>query len=165
MSNNPLIVWAAEVFGFSLGSKLLAVAMAGVCAIMLFAVRRSGSLLAGFSICAILSLFWSYSRHYDLLLLGIPLVELLTLWRARQSKLAGAAFLFLGMMLWCPISIGMWKWPIVQLLFGAACLLATATIIVLESRIQAAELNHALRSQISKDRTVSYTAAFSSEVS
>ena len=129
LSNNRLLIWATQAFGFSIGSKLLALLVAGICGVSLLAVRRQGNLMAGFSICAILSLYWSYSRHYDFLILAIPLVELLRLWRTEQSRLAAVAFLLLGILLWCPIRIEMSRWPSIQLMYAAACLLALATIV------------------------------------
>jgi len=134
LSNNPLIIWAVDWLGFSMGSKLLALGMAAACILLLVTVRSSGSLLAGFSVCAIMSLFWSYSRHYDVLLLAIPLVELFLLWQTRQSRLACAAFFALGLLLWSPITMGLWRLPVSQFGFGAVCLFALATIISLESK-------------------------------
>jgi len=132
LSNNPLIIWAAELFGFSLGSKLLAVFMAGVCAILLFVVRRQQNLLAGFSICAILAMYWSYSRHYDLVLFTIPLTQLLLLWKGEQAKSAAVAFLLLGALLWSPIRIEMSRWPSVELAYAVAGVFALATIVFQE---------------------------------
>jgi hypothetical protein len=134
LSSNRLIIWATDAFGFSVGSKLLAATVAGICALLLFAVRRQKDLMVGFSICAILSLYWSYSRHYDLLILAFPLLELLRLWRARPSTLLAAAFLLLGILLWSPIRIEMSRWPSVQFANAVVCLIALATIIVLSHR-------------------------------
>jgi hypothetical protein len=134
LSNNPLIIWAVNWFGFSMGSNLLALGMAAACILLLVTVRSSGSLLAGFSVCAITSLFWSYSRHYDVLLLTIPLVELFLLWQTRQSRLACAAFFALGLLLWSPITMGLWRLPVSQFGFGGVCLFALVTIISLESK-------------------------------
>ena len=134
LSNNPLIIWAVNWFGFSMGSKLLAGGMAAACILLLMTVRSSGSLLAGFSICAIMSLFWSYSRHYDVLLLTIALVELFLLWQTRHSRLACAAFFALGLLLWSPITMGLWRLPAAQVAFCSVCLFALATIVALQAK-------------------------------
>jgi hypothetical protein len=134
LSNNPLIIWAVNWFGFSMGSKLLAGGMAAACILLLVTVRSSGSLLAGFSVCAIMSLFWSYSRHYDVLLLTIPLVELFLLWQTRRSRLACAAFFALGVLLWSPITMGLWRLPAVQVAFCGASLFALTTIVALQAK-------------------------------
>jgi hypothetical protein len=130
LSNNPALIWSAEMFGFPLGSKLLALFVACICGILLLAARRQDSLLTGFSICAILSLYWSYSRHYDLVILAIPLVQLLWLWRTKRSTWAALAFLLLASLLWCPIRIEMSRWPSIELLHAGACLIALATIVM-----------------------------------
>jgi hypothetical protein len=135
LSSNALIILSADLFGFSIGSKLLAIVTAGVCAVCLYALRRNGSLLAAFSVCIIFAMFWSYRRHYDDLLLVIPLLELLWLWRTRRSTSAATAFFVLGILLWAPIRIQMAKWPVIQVSYAAACALALATIIALETRV------------------------------
>ena len=129
LSNNPLIIWSSDLFGFSLGSKLLAVFVAGICALLLFVVRRQHNLLAGFSICAILSMYWSYSRHYDLVLFAVPLTQLLLLWTIKHAKTAALGFLFLGILMWCPIRIQMSRWPLVELAYAVASVFALVTIV------------------------------------
>src|SRR5262249_40473055 len=109
-------------------------AMATVCILLLGIVRSSGSLLAGYSVCAIMSLFWSYSRHYDVLLLTIPLVELFLLWQTRHSRVACAAFFALGLLLWSPIRIGLWSRTAAQVAFCGVCLFALATIVSLRAK-------------------------------
>jgi hypothetical protein len=130
LSNNPALIWSAEMFGFPLGSKLLALFLASICGILLLAARRQDSLLTGFSICTIFSLYWSYSRHYDLVILAIPLVQLLWLWRTKRSTMAALAFLLLASLLWCPIRIEMSRRPSIELLHAGACLIALATIVM-----------------------------------
>lgn len=130
LSNNPLVIWSADAFGFSLGSKLLAVCVAGICALLLWATRRQNNLLAAFSICTILAMYWSYSRHYDLVLFTIPLVTLLGLATTGMSRLATLAFLLLGLMLWLPIRIEMSRWPSVELAYVVANIIAMAALVV-----------------------------------
>jgi hypothetical protein len=129
LSNNPLVIWAADWLGFSLGSKLLAVVVAGVCAALLFAIRLRNDLLSGFSICVICGMYWSYSRHYDLVLYSMPLLCLLRIAVVDRSRQAAIAFFLLGCLLWSPIRIEMSRWPSVELAFGLACLFALATIV------------------------------------
>jgi hypothetical protein len=131
LSTNPLIVWAADSFGFSTGSKLLAVFVAAICAATLCVIRRQRDLLAAFSVCAILAFYWSYSRHYDLVLLTFPLVWLLTCWRTRRSAAAGAALAATLILLLAPIRISMARLPAVQLAFAAAAAAALATLVVM----------------------------------
>ena len=104
--------------------------MAGTCAILLYVIRRQNNLMAEFSICAILAMYWSYSRHYDLVLFAIPLTQLLLPWETKRSKAAALAFLVLGILLWLPIRIEMSRWPLVELTYAGVNLLALATIVV-----------------------------------
>jgi hypothetical protein len=130
LSNNPLLLWSASALGFPLGSKSLALTLAACCASLLLLIRRNRDLMAGFSICAIFSLYWSYSRHYDLVILSIPLTQLLLLWRNQRSATAGVAFLGLGLMLWLPIRIGMSRWPSVQFMLASTCVISVAVIAI-----------------------------------
>jgi hypothetical protein len=134
LSNNPLIIWSSELFGFSLGSKLLAVFVAGICALLLLVVRQQEDLMKGFAISAILALYWSYSRHYDVLLLTIPLLVLLRLWKTRNAGPAVVAFLALGLLLWCPIRINVSRWPVVELSYAIVNALVIAVMMLTSSR-------------------------------
>lgn len=140
LSISPLVVWAADIFGFALGSKLLAVSMAGLCAAMLIAIRRCDNLLAPFGICAMMAMFWSYSRHYDLVLMMLPLLELLRLWRLDGARIAGVTAALLAGLLWLPIRIAAWKSLPVQLAYVAVCALTLTIIVIQERRLASARV-------------------------
>ncbi len=137
LSNNRLIIWASQAFGFSAGSKLLAAAVAAVCAALLWSTRRQGDLLVGFSICAILSLYWTYSRHYDYIILSLPLLALLRLAVEERSAFAATAFVLLGALIWAPIRIDLSRTPLVQSTFAIISTFSLATIVVLQKRVVA----------------------------
>jgi len=143
LSNNPLILWSAKLFGLSMGIKALAVAVAGICAGLLFAVRRSGNLLGGYSICAVLAMYWSYSRHYDLVLLAIPLTYLLTQISPR-ARLVAAAYVLLGLLLWSPIRIETSRQPIVMLLTAVTSIIVLSAIVASERKADVLDLGVSL---------------------
>src|SRR3972149_1666398 len=77
-------------------------------------------------------MYWSYSRHYDLVLFTIPLTQLLLLWKGEQAKSAAVAFLLLGALLWSPIRIEMSRWPSVELAYAVAGVFALRRIVFQE---------------------------------
>lgn len=128
LSNNPLVIWAADAFGFSLGSKLLAMSVAGICALLLWTIRRQNDLLAAFSICSILAMYWSYSRHYDLVLYAVPLMCLLRITTTRHSAAAIVALLLMGLLLWSPIRIELSRGTLIESLAATAGLIAGSLV-------------------------------------
>jgi hypothetical protein len=132
LSHNPLVVELAGWFGFQRAVGALALLGVAASAGLLFLVRKEPySLLAGFSICATLCMFWSYRKHYDCVLLAFLLVYLL--WSAVQTRstIAWIALLLVGLSLWAPIRGGHWDLPVVQYGHAAVWLFGLVTAIII----------------------------------
>jgi len=130
-SHNHLILAARDVFGPKAATLLMASLGGFLCLALVFLLRKQKSLLASFSVCAIICMFWSYRKHYDCVLLGFPLICLPVM--ARQTRLWPVMGLFLafGASVWYPIRYAQWKLPIVNVSQTVVWLLALVVIVVL----------------------------------
>jgi hypothetical protein len=114
LSHNPLILAVQNVLGFEAGTLLVAAAGAGLAVLLCVLRRHDRSYLTSFALCAILSMFWSYRRHYDCVLLAIPLIGLLIHAVQTRSKAALGLFLAFGALLWSPLRLGHCALPAIQ---------------------------------------------------
>jgi hypothetical protein len=132
-SHNPLIILLGRAIGLQPAALLLAAAGSATCAALVWRYGRSTSLLTTFSICAVVSMFWSYRRHYDGELLAFPLLALFVLSCRTQSRLAAATFLLFGLTLWAPARLKQWDMAVVQYAFAAVWAAGLAVLLGLQA--------------------------------
>ena len=124
MSHNPLLAPLCELLGFRIAVPLLMAASAILLAMAAWRLRSPESMLDLASVAAIVAMFWTYRRNYDVALMSLPL---LALWlRALQTPRRASLIMFLlvGASLWLPIRDVQWQWPIVR--FGHLALWTSA---------------------------------------
>ena len=94
---------------------MLALAGGAAMAVAARRLRQASSLLPLASIAAVLTMFWTYRKHYDAPLMTVPLV---TLWiHAVRTRRTGIwPFLLVGLTLWAPLRDAQWDLPAVKAL-------------------------------------------------
>lgn len=134
ISHNPLIVLLKPLLGLQAATLLLASAGTAVCAALVWFYGRKGPLLTTFSICIVVSMFWSYRRHYDAgLMCFLFLALLLQAWRT-GSRLSAAMYVLMGLTLWAPVRLALWDERAVQFAYGGLWVAALAVLIAVERR-------------------------------
>ena len=114
LSHNPLVGLLKPHIGFAATTATLAVAGATVTIATLAIVGRSPGLLLDFALCAVVAMYWSYRKHYDVVLMVFPLLSVFLQWRRTQSTRWGVAYVLLGASLWLPIRHSQWTYGAVQ---------------------------------------------------
>jgi hypothetical protein len=132
-SHNPLIVVLTQAIGLRPATLLLAVAGCAACVVLVWRYGREMPLLTTFSICAVISMVWSYRRHYDTELLAFPLLALFVLACQARSWLASASFLLFGLTVWAPLRLPQWDMLAVQYALAAAWILGLAMLLRLQA--------------------------------
>lgn len=132
LTHNPFILQLQRAIGF--GPATLSAAVGGllVTTVTVFVLRKKTSLLAAFSISTVVCMFWSYRKHYDVVLLAFPLIHALQITCRKRSWLAAAVFLIIGVSVWLPIRDAQWYWPVVAYTHAAIWVLGVATLVGLE---------------------------------
>jgi hypothetical protein len=137
LSHNPLLPWLTRWLGFETAVAILAVV--GITAtVSLWALRgRGATLVNSLAIAAVVTMFWSYRRHYDTALMALMMAPLVCLALAQGPRVKLLALL-VGMTLWAPLRHDSWDWLSVQLVDLVLWTTAVATIVVIEGRTEAA---------------------------
>ena len=76
LSHNPLVPLVRSWFGFRSATAILGL-LGLMVNLALLLLSRSHPRLVRWSICAVVSMFWAYRKHYDIPLLVFPLIGLL----------------------------------------------------------------------------------------
>ncbi len=112
-----------------------------MCSALVWWFGRSRSMLTTFSICAVVSMFWCYRKHYDTELIAFLFLALLLIAYRAQSRLAAGVYLLMGLTLWAPVRLPLWDLMAVQFAFAGLWVVGLAVLIGLErSREQSAAL-------------------------
>jgi hypothetical protein len=114
LSHNPLTRWLTPAIGRLPTILILAVAGAAAVAAYAFRRRESGDPFDLLAVAAVVAMFWSYRRHYDVALMSIPLVHALGGAARSGSPWQWGIFLAAGITLWLPVRHTMWEAPWVQ---------------------------------------------------
>jgi hypothetical protein len=114
LSHNPLVPLARSWFGFRRATAILGLAGLTV-TLALLVPSRSQPRLVRWSVCAVVSMFWAYRKHYDVPLLVFPLIGLLLAALRRRAPLPWVAYALLGLTVWAPIRDAQWNRPAVQI--------------------------------------------------
>ena len=96
---------------------MIVLGLAGVAA-TLVAWKFQGSersLIHGFAVAAVITMFWSYRRHYDTILMALLLAPLLAVARRGDQRTTALALL-VGATLWLPVRHGQWDWMSVKVI-------------------------------------------------
>lgn len=113
VSHNPLAPILEAHFGFRSATTILG--LAGLLAFLLSAkILKTNCRLIGWSVCAVISMYWGYRKHYDAVLMLFPLVGLLRVALERREAIWFVAYLALGLSLWIPIRDSQWHVPVVK---------------------------------------------------
>ena len=117
LSHNPLVPLLADRLGFSAMTLLLGVSGSLACVLVAARSRddRPQDLSRLFAACAIISMFWSYRRHYDTVLLAFPVACLAYACPGPGGWARTAAYLLFGGSLWLPIRHTQWDSPVVSI--------------------------------------------------
>lgn len=128
-AHNYLILMAKDLLGGRTATVALAGAGAAACLLLLLWKKNYRDPLLGFSICSVISMYWSYRKHYDCVLLVFPLAGLLLLGLRTGSRAAVAAFLLFGVSLWAPLRDAQWRLPAVFLGHAAIWISGLAVLV------------------------------------
>jgi hypothetical protein len=134
ISHNPLIILLTDAIGLRPATLLLAAVGSVVCSALVWRYGRARPLIITFSICAVVSMFWSYRRHYDTELLAFPFLALFLLSCRTQSRLAAAAFILFGLTVWTPMRLPQWEMPVVQYTVAAVWVFGLTVFLALQGR-------------------------------
>jgi hypothetical protein len=129
LSHNPVIRWVEALIGFGRAVPLLATIAATLMALASVSMGRRGEWSRFLSVSVVLSMFWTYRKHYDVAMMTIPLV---VLWAeaARSGRWRDlTVFLALGITLWLPVRDSQWHSPAVQALHALVWLTAAGVLI------------------------------------
>jgi hypothetical protein len=114
ISHNPLLLLMKQAFGLSAATLLLAGAGVVVVGGLALVLRGRVSTRTLFSVAAVVTMFWSYRRHYDCVLLAFLAVGLVALvWQTRSKLALAALLLFVGSLI-VPIRTTQWHLEAVQ---------------------------------------------------
>jgi Glycosyltransferase family 87 len=130
LSHNPLVPPLAARYGFEATTLLLGAAGVLACTVLVASLRADDrrGLARAFAICSILTMYWSYRRHYDCVLMAFPMACLASAGVGARNNAMLAIFLLFGASLWLPIRHAQWAWPPVQI---AHALIWSLALIVL----------------------------------
>ena len=117
LSHNPLVPLLADRLGFSAMTLLLGASGSLACVLVAARARddRPRDLARVFAACAIISMFWSYRRHYDTVLLAFPVACLAYACLEPGGLARTASYLLFGASLWLPIRHTQWDSPVVSI--------------------------------------------------
>jgi hypothetical protein len=138
LSFNPLGLTLNGVLDFQRTTLVLAIAGLAVCGGLTLFLRDRVSAVSVFGLCAVTSLFWSYRRHYDCVLLGFLMVGIVLLFLRTGLVRALVALGLLGGSLWLPFRQAEWGFVTTQYLQFAIWVGALAVLLVLEAKSQEA---------------------------
>jgi Glycosyltransferase family 87 len=113
LSHNPLVHAVRNRFGFQLATSILSLGGLAAGSVLLM-LSRSYPRLVRWSLCAVISMFWGYRKHYDIPLLVFPLIGLLVAALERRQVIWWMSFGSLGLTVWMPIRNAQWNLPVVQ---------------------------------------------------
>lgn len=136
LSHNPIILLSQSWFGFRMGTLLNMSALGAIALILCFLLRNERSYLSSFGVCAVLSMFWMYRKHYDCVLMAFPMVSLVCLTRQTRSVLGAIMATLLGASLWLPICNSNWDLSMLQWTHAAIWLSTMACILLLEKTVE-----------------------------
>jgi hypothetical protein len=133
LSHNPLLPWLTQAIGF--GPAVAMLGLGGLAVVVaIFALTHHRLPLAdAFAIAAFVTMFWSYRRHYDTVLLVLLLVPMLREAPARGWR-TKTLTLVLGLTLWLPIRHTQWDLLVVKVVDLVVWSVAIATLVVLRYR-------------------------------
>lgn len=137
LSHNPLLPWLTKLAGFE--TAVAGLAIGGITVTLaLRALRGSeATLLNSLAIAAVITMFWSYRRHYDTILMAIALAPLLGIALSHGPRVKALALL-VGLTLWAPLRHDTWDWLSVQVVDLTLWTAAVVAIVVVERQTAAA---------------------------
>jgi hypothetical protein len=114
LSHNPLLPWLTNTIGFQAAVMLLAVAGIALTVLVRLVQGDRPQLWHAVAAAVVITMFWSYRKHYDTVLMAVFLVPLLA--AALRTSRPGllVATLLVGVSLWLPIRDAQWDWRVVQ---------------------------------------------------
>ena len=133
LSHNPLLPWLTNAIGFGPAVALLGLGGLAVVVAIFAVTHRRLPLADAFAIAAFVTMFWSYRKHYDTVLLVLLLVPMLREAQARGWGVKGLT-LVLGLTLWLPIRGTQWDLLLVKVVDLVVWTVAIATLVVLRYR-------------------------------
>lgn len=132
LSHNPFILMLQRKLGFGPATWTAAAGGLLIIALIVFPLRKNPSPLAALSVCTVVCMFWSYRKHYDVVLLAFPLIHALNLTCRRSSWLAGVVFFSIGGSVWLPIRDAQWHWPVVAYSHAAIWVIGVTLLVGLD---------------------------------
>jgi len=113
LSHNPLVSIFQSAFGFQAATAILGLTGLGVF-LLLVAIMRPRKRLVIWSLCAVISMFWGYRKHYDLPLMVFPLIALFSDALDRRDGVRWCVYTVFALTLWFPLRDSQWHLPVVQ---------------------------------------------------
>ncbi len=112
-SHNPVLGILSNLVGHRAAVPFLAACGAALIAI---SAARIGDRdrLALASVAAIVAMYWSYRKHFDVALMTLPAIWLWQRYAETRQRADLALFLALGLTLWLPVRDVQWDHPAVQ---------------------------------------------------
>ena len=83
-------------------------------AIAVWALGRGASPLRLAAVTSVVVMFWAYRKHYDVVLMSLPLVELWRVALVAGRRRAWAVLLLVGLTLWIPLRDAQWYHSVVS---------------------------------------------------
>ena len=134
LSQNHLSLLFQNWLGFHRGMLALSCSGAALCVLVIKLLGKAASLETVFAACAVITMFWTYRKDYDVLLLGFALSSLmLSALQTRRLWPVIIALVFAGT-LWIPIRGTTHHWPVIQISLAAIWISGLVEIIAKERR-------------------------------
>jgi hypothetical protein len=129
-SHNPLVIGFSASIGH--GRALPMLGLAGIALVIVAArrLRKESALLPLAGLTAILTMFWTYRKHFDVALMTLPLIVIWMEFARTRRWRDGVMFLALGLTLWLPLRDDQWQRPALQMIDTVVWLGAALYLVV-----------------------------------